>query len=246
MTDNQAAAGILRSISEDNPELSDFGFGVWDEHKLSPEERAKRLQEDRTKLVASAEAFGRARQWLSGRSKTTHVNPRAGSSYALKHRAEPAVGYLTNGVFIAAARAEGFQVRRIPASPNAWFNIATRARAERRGPARGGDGGADGDGDDGGDGDDISSVAREVAGEMRVSKYRLKHPHHPHHRHHPFLGLMMGLSPAMRPIHRRHARAYVAGPCHQQRAGLQIQNALARVWIAPRAGVHPAVPEVLQ
>jgi hypothetical protein len=47
---------------------------------------------------------------------------RRGSS---KPIAEHDIGYVTNGVFIAAAIAEGFSVRRINNTPNAMFNISS-------------------------------------------------------------------------------------------------------------------------
>jgi len=50
-----------------------------------------------------------------------------GGSHGLKHVAEKNVGYITNGVFIAAAIAEGFRAVRIGETPNAWFNISTTA-----------------------------------------------------------------------------------------------------------------------
>ena len=37
------------------------------------------------------------------------------------------MGYITNGVFIATAIAEGFHVVCIGETPNAWFNISTTA-----------------------------------------------------------------------------------------------------------------------
>jgi hypothetical protein len=54
-----------------------------------------------------------------------------GTSYGLKHIAEHDMGYCTNGVFIAAAIAEGFRVRREGRSPNAVFNISTAAWRRR-------------------------------------------------------------------------------------------------------------------
>ena len=45
----------------------------------------------------------------------------------VKHIAAHDVGYITNGVFIAAAVAEGFRVVRISEGPNAWLNINERS-----------------------------------------------------------------------------------------------------------------------
>jgi len=46
-----------------------------------------------------------ARRWLSQFGKLKSLNKR-GSSYGLKHVAAHDIGYVTNGVFIAAAIAE--------------------------------------------------------------------------------------------------------------------------------------------
>jgi hypothetical protein len=66
--------------------------------------------------------------------KTKSIN-RRGTSYGLKHVAEYDIAYLSNGVFIAAATAEGFKVQRIADTPNAWIAISSKAweRSLRRG-----------------------------------------------------------------------------------------------------------------
>lgn len=107
------------------PDLTDFGFGVWNEHRLSREERIAKFAEDRARMFhpRSLEQFVRACAWLQPLERTQHVNPRAGSSYGMKHVAEHDIGYITNGMFIAAAVACGLQIKRIEDSPNAWFNL---------------------------------------------------------------------------------------------------------------------------
>lgn len=71
--------------------------------------------------------------WLRLVGRTKHPNPRVGSSYQLKHRAEKywknhrEAGqdyYISNGMFIAAAIHLGFIVKPITESPNARVNIA--------------------------------------------------------------------------------------------------------------------------
>jgi hypothetical protein len=59
-------------------------------------------------------------------AKMKTLNQR-GTSYRLKHVAEEDIGYITNGVLIAAAIAEGFRVERQEESPNALLNIASAA-----------------------------------------------------------------------------------------------------------------------
>ena len=128
MTNDPTAA--LQSIAADHPDLTAFGFGAWDERRLTPQERAARIAQGQADLIAHADPFHRARLWLAAQKRTKRVNPAAGSSYGLKHAAEPDIGYTTNGSFIAAAIAEGFTVQRIPGSPNAWFNISTRTSTQ--------------------------------------------------------------------------------------------------------------------
>jgi hypothetical protein len=71
----------------------------------------------------------RPRVWLRQFNKTKTLNKRSGTSYGLKHVAEEDIGYITNGVFIAAAIAEGFRVKRCSDnSPNGRLNISKAAR----------------------------------------------------------------------------------------------------------------------
>jgi len=123
----------MRAVMASYPQLADFGFGIYQGYRGKPlEERLTIFERDRATLLddRSLAQFMGARQWLRQFTKTKAVNPRAGSSYGLKHVAEADIGYVTNGVFIAAAAAEGFIVKRCrPDSPNAWFNISSRARS---------------------------------------------------------------------------------------------------------------------
>jgi hypothetical protein len=140
-----AAAVDMDLVLEREPQLGDFGFGVYAPRRKTPEERAAELRRDREDIrePRSLAQFMAARGWLRQFSKIKAFNPR-GSSYGLKHVAEDAIGYVTNGCFIGAAIAEGFTVCRTdPGSPNAWFNISTKAwrhtergREERRRRAR--------------------------------------------------------------------------------------------------------------
>jgi hypothetical protein len=128
--DELASAAIdMDCVLEREPQLGDFGFGVWDPRSETPEERAADLRRNRDLVRAprSLAQFMAARGWLRQFGKLKAIN-RCGTSYGLKHCAEDDVGYVTNGCFIAAAIAEGFAVRRADFdSPNAWFNISTEA-----------------------------------------------------------------------------------------------------------------------
>jgi hypothetical protein len=120
-------AAEMERVLEQEPQLSDFGFGLADFYKAHEEGVAK-FREDRENIrvpLALAE-FTAARGWLKQFAKLKSFNKR-GNSYSLKHIAEHDIGYVSNGVFIAAAIAEGFNVQRIGDSPNAWFNISSAA-----------------------------------------------------------------------------------------------------------------------
>lgn len=119
---------VMRDIADRYPELSDFGFGVYDPRSKSPKQQQSELEKNRAYLFqpSSLVAFDVCRVWLRQWPRTKHVNPSAGTSYGLKHQAEKDIGYITNGVFIASAIAEGLTVKRIPDSPNAWVNLSAR------------------------------------------------------------------------------------------------------------------------
>jgi len=125
---------LLRKIIEHRAELSDFGFGVFDPRSKTPEQRAKELAHNRELMFEprSVDQFGRCRLWLRCRARTGTINMKVGTSYGLKHVAEPFIGYATNGIFIAAAFAEEFMVRReSDTSPNARFNISSKVKSFR-------------------------------------------------------------------------------------------------------------------
>lgn len=130
-----AAAIDMDRVLEREPQLSDNGFKQLDRARPRAEQDAEFLKwRESIREPRSLAQFMAARDWLSQFRKTKALN-RRGSSYGLKHWAEDDIGYITNGVFIAAAIAEGFTVRRTdPGSPNAWFNISTEAwrHVERR------------------------------------------------------------------------------------------------------------------
>ena len=122
-----AAAAEMERILEQEPQLSDFGFGLSDFYKTR-EEAAAKFREDRKRIrdLDSLAEFIAARGWLRRFAKLEAFN-RRGNSYGLKHVAEHDIGYVSNGVFIAAAIAEGFRARRINNGPNAIFNISSAA-----------------------------------------------------------------------------------------------------------------------
>ncbi len=119
---------FMKTILQRQPQLGAFGFGVFDEYKKTKEQRAAELQRHRDEMLTSnsLKQFTSARDWLRRFDKIKRVN-QSGTSYGLKHIAEKDIGYTPNGVFIAAAIAEGFIVKRDEDSPNALLNISTKA-----------------------------------------------------------------------------------------------------------------------
>jgi hypothetical protein len=143
--DELASAAIdMDLVLEREPLLSDNGFKQLRGRRSQAEHEAQFIQwREDMRAPRSLAQFMAARGWLRQFRKIKASN-RRGTSYGLKHCAQDDIGYVTNGVFIAAAIAEGFTVRRTEFdSPNAWFNISTEAwryterrRAERRRRAR--------------------------------------------------------------------------------------------------------------
>jgi hypothetical protein len=130
------AAKDMACVLAREPLLTDFGFREYgarcwtpDVSRLTEAEYAARVERERAEMrdPRSLAAFIAARIWLRQFRKLKSFN-RRGSSYGLKHVAEADIGYLTNGVFIAAAMAEGFRIERDdPGSPNVVLNISQRA-----------------------------------------------------------------------------------------------------------------------
>ena len=112
------------------PNLNDYGFGVYDAHRKTQVARIAEIDASRATMLGpqSVAVFRAMRNWLRQWSKT-RLTHKTVSSYGLKHVAEHDVGYATNGVFIAAAFAEGFQIQRD--GPNARINISLRAWTRR-------------------------------------------------------------------------------------------------------------------
>src|SRR4051794_2414457 len=105
-----AAAADMDRILEQEPQLNNFGFGVYFGTRRSQAERQALFRERRASIrdPDSLAAFIATRIWLRQFDKIKTLNKRSGTSYGLKHVAEEDIGYITNGVFIAAAIAEGF------------------------------------------------------------------------------------------------------------------------------------------
>jgi len=116
----------IERIAAREPYLTDFGIDVHRSHYRSPREYREAFTLDRALLFhpMSLADFIRARTWLAQWPKTRSIN-QMGTSYGLKHIAAHTIGYVTNGVFIAAAISAGFRCQ--AAGPSARFNISSRA-----------------------------------------------------------------------------------------------------------------------
>lgn len=117
----------IQRIIDDVPELNDFGVGVYDDQKKTPEERTENLNAGKVDLLKSVDACNKLCKWMADVERVGSINERIGSSYHLKHIAEAEVGYVTNGAFITAAIFCGFRYRIEPGSPNVYFGMSGRS-----------------------------------------------------------------------------------------------------------------------
>jgi len=117
----------LAAVMHRLPSLCSNGIATSDHWRLPPEEANHRLEADRTELRRSIEDIRKTREWLRKnvvkiKTITTDV-----TSYGLKHLAEEDIGYITNGVFIAAAIIEGYGYRMLRDSLNVEFAMSKRS-----------------------------------------------------------------------------------------------------------------------
>jgi hypothetical protein len=109
--------------------LTAFGFGVW--HGTPDEDLDAAFDEARRQLLQDAPQFESACEWIERRLQPRQTINGAYDSYALKHVAEREIGYLTNGTFIAAMAACGYELQ--PAGANALFNVCSQSVEQARG-----------------------------------------------------------------------------------------------------------------
>lgn len=116
----------IQKILDLHPQLNDFGIGLYEHGRgLTSEELKCQLEKNRQELLESEEACTRACQWLQSLEKVKTINLDA-SSYAIKHYAEPVIGYLTNGQLITAAIHSGFAYK-MNEGPNVHFGISKKS-----------------------------------------------------------------------------------------------------------------------
>jgi len=77
----------IQKIMDEVPGLNDFGIGVFDQRRKTPEERDKELREGEQTLLESGEDCAKVCAWLKQVDPIKSINDRR-SSYGLKHTAE--------------------------------------------------------------------------------------------------------------------------------------------------------------
>jgi hypothetical protein len=123
MTSKEAIVQVMAK----EPLLTQSGF--FQGWRWPRDVREATLRERREAMLTpyAIDEFERSCEWLKRQPRTKNLNRRAGTSYGLKHEAEKEVGYMHNGMFIAAAIACGFKVERDDNGPNAFMNISVRS-----------------------------------------------------------------------------------------------------------------------
>lgn len=112
-----------------------YGFGPSDHAVGELQSYQLALQAGQDDLLANADECSKALQFLTHVQKRKTNNPRVGTSYGLKHRAQgfirstagaPSDGYVSNGALICAAVHLGFEPKHW-GSPNVTFNMSSRS-----------------------------------------------------------------------------------------------------------------------
>jgi len=130
MAEDEARAA-MQHVMEKHPSLTAEGFDpIWP--AKMPAERQVKFDADRAKLLESdtLAAFVRAVEWVSQFDARKSFNS-CGTSHGLKRVAEPEIGNIENGAFIAAAVAAGFDARQEGYSKNALLKICGQAWQHR-------------------------------------------------------------------------------------------------------------------
>lgn len=110
------------------PQLTYNGV-TYNRKMLSRQEFEKKFSEDRERLLNSTQTFLDTCKWLSDVKRIKTIN-RKHTSYGLKHIVEKDIGYVSNGVFIAAAIHCGFDFKHDD-TPNVMFNMSEKSIKEK-------------------------------------------------------------------------------------------------------------------
>ena len=111
------------------PELNAHGVGLYPHHaRLPVPERDKFLADERSELRRSLDRVAATVEWLQKHIRSIKTINLNHTSYGLKHIAEKEIGYIPNGVFVAAAIIAGYPYRLH--KPNAAFGMSERSIRE--------------------------------------------------------------------------------------------------------------------
>ena len=115
----------LQEVMQEHPQLCAMGYRP----KWAADEFGV-FSGSRADLAADVEQFEKARAWISENLEPRKTFNHFYHSYVLKHICERHTGYITNGTFIAAMIAKGYNVRTFPGTLNPCFNV-TNASVRR-------------------------------------------------------------------------------------------------------------------
>jgi hypothetical protein len=116
----------LAIVMKTEPLLNAFGMGVG-EIRLRTEDYWTALAKDRVRLRGDLAKVELTAKWLRLHIKRIKTINTRSSSYGLKHVVEREIGYITNGVFIAAAMIEGYPYRTRRNFPNVYFGMSQQS-----------------------------------------------------------------------------------------------------------------------
>jgi hypothetical protein len=133
----------VRAVRDANPRLTHFGFGLYEQHRLSVDAWRLEMSKSRDEMLSDqgVSEFERACEYLSLLDRIKTPN-RKHNSYNLKHSAEryhrrhkyaddSVRAYVSNGMLLVAAYHLGFKVVPVSrTSPNAYLNVSSKSLRE--------------------------------------------------------------------------------------------------------------------
>lgn len=119
----------LEEVLYKRPDLTEYGFGTFEDPKDTNLVRAKRFLADRKALEYNITDFNKALRFIKQFTPIQSVSNIYGYSYHLKHLFEDKNGgYMANGVIIAAGISIGLKFRRRGSS--AYFYISAKSHSQ--------------------------------------------------------------------------------------------------------------------
>lgn len=116
----------LAMVLEKEPQLNSFGMGNF-ERRLSPQVARETLLKNKAELRNNVALVAKTIVWLEDNIQPINTINTSNSSYGLKHQAEKKIGYITNGMFIAAAMIAGYKYKIFRNSPNVHFGMSKKS-----------------------------------------------------------------------------------------------------------------------